>query len=63
MLKGTGTFTFRGAHGVLTNERVQELHPARDANQTGSLSNYNTLASTLPQDTRVFFALQVTKHK
>jgi hypothetical protein len=57
LLFATGTFTFRGAMGVLVNERCQEL--SRVPELTGSLTHYNMLSSALPQETRVFFRLQV----
>jgi hypothetical protein len=47
--------------GVLVNERCQEL--SRVTELTGSLTNYNMLASALPQETRVFYTFQVHSEK
>ena len=54
-LLSTGQFSLRGARGCLTNMRVLELRNAREAGHTGNISTYHLLASSLPQDTRVYF--------
>ena len=54
-LLSTGQFSLRGARGCLTNMRVLELRNARETGHTGNVATYNMLASSLPQDTRVYF--------
>ena len=54
-LLSTGQFSLRGARGCLTNMRVVELRNARESGNTGNVASYNFLASSLPQDTRVYF--------
>ena len=50
-LLGTGEYIRGRANTVLTGARCYELAEARTAGRTGSQTNYNTLASELPQVT------------
>ena len=52
-LAGTGPYSLRGSMGSVTIERVVELREAREGGRTGLMSEYNFLASLLPQDTRI----------
>ena len=54
-LLSTGPFSLHNARGAITNERVVELRQARMAGLTGGIDSYNSLASLLPQDTKVFY--------
>ena len=47
----TGTYTYRTAMGVLTNARCQEL--IQEERQAVSLTDFNILATSLPQHTKV----------
>ena len=51
----TGPYGMHRANGALTATREYELMAERRAGQLGSLTNYNELASLLPQTTRVYF--------
>ena len=54
-LLATGPFSLHNARGAITNERVVELREARMGGLTGGIDSYNSLASLLPQDTKVFY--------
>jgi len=49
VLLATGEYVVRRAMAVLTGARCAELRPSRCEGRTGSQTNYNTLASELPQ--------------
>ena len=51
ILLGTGEYIRGRANTVLTGARCYELTEARTAGRTGSQTNYNNLASELPQVT------------
>ena len=58
-LLATGPYGMQRANGALTATREFELSAARRAGELGTLSNYNELASLLPQTTRVFYFQQL----
>ena len=51
----TGTFTVLKSNGVNTNTRVIELREARQADLTGTIQDYNTISSLLPQESQIYF--------
>ena len=55
---GTGTYTNYRAMGTLTISREQELISQQADNQSLNQTNYNVLASSLPQCTKVHVAVQ-----
>ena len=51
----TGKFTVVKGNGVNTNARVVEIRESRQADLTGSILDYNFLASLLPQESTIWF--------
>ena len=55
VVAATGRFPVHKGDGVITNTRTVEVRPAREADNTGDIHDYNFLASLLPQDSYIWF--------
>ena len=61
LILATGSYLIERGQVALTALREFELKPDRASGNTGSLSNYNQLASQCPQTTRVMYSYQESR--
>ena len=61
MILSTGPYTIDRGNVTLTATREMELRDMRSSGQCGTLTEYNIMASSLPQTTPVYFSYQRTR--